>query len=252
MAGNAEIQNGDRLVTSGIDGIYPAGLPVATVVQDRARRRAQLCPRDLPAAGRGRSRPLRARAVRRDRAAAAARGSAVEQGAPLGEGAPRAGERQRRGDGATERKSEQHPVGRLESARSSASFALALLLNFLPWTRPAAGARLRRAGAGLLERAPAAPRRPRRRLGLGLLMDVGNGVLLGQHALAYSLLAFFAIWLSRRILWFGAVRRRLHVARLLAARAGARAGRAHRRRRRVPRLGDLRRARSPARCCGPW
>jgi rod shape-determining protein MreC len=33
MAANAEIQNGDRLVTSGIDGIYPAGLPVATVVR---------------------------------------------------------------------------------------------------------------------------------------------------------------------------------------------------------------------------
>ena len=32
-AGNAEIQNGDRLVTSGIDGVYPAGLPVATVVR---------------------------------------------------------------------------------------------------------------------------------------------------------------------------------------------------------------------------
>jgi len=32
-ASNAEIQNGDRLVTSGIDGTYPAGLPVATVVQ---------------------------------------------------------------------------------------------------------------------------------------------------------------------------------------------------------------------------
>src|SRR5436190_5991909 len=31
-AANAEVQNGDRLVTSGIDGTYPAGLPVATVV----------------------------------------------------------------------------------------------------------------------------------------------------------------------------------------------------------------------------
>ena len=31
MAANAEIQNGDRLVTSGIDGTYPPGLPVATV-----------------------------------------------------------------------------------------------------------------------------------------------------------------------------------------------------------------------------
>jgi rod shape-determining protein MreC len=31
MASNAEIQTGDRLVTSGIDGTYPAGIPVATV-----------------------------------------------------------------------------------------------------------------------------------------------------------------------------------------------------------------------------
>lgn len=31
MASNAEIQNGDRLVTSGIDGTYPPGIPVATV-----------------------------------------------------------------------------------------------------------------------------------------------------------------------------------------------------------------------------
>jgi rod shape-determining protein MreC len=33
MAANADIQDGDRLVTSGIDGTYPAGLPVATVVR---------------------------------------------------------------------------------------------------------------------------------------------------------------------------------------------------------------------------
>jgi rod shape-determining protein MreC len=33
MAANAEIQNGDRLVTSGIDGTYPPGLPVAVVVR---------------------------------------------------------------------------------------------------------------------------------------------------------------------------------------------------------------------------
>jgi rod shape-determining protein MreC len=32
MASNAEIQTGDNLVTSGIDGTYPAGLPVATVM----------------------------------------------------------------------------------------------------------------------------------------------------------------------------------------------------------------------------
>jgi rod shape-determining protein MreC len=33
MAANAEIQNGDRLVTSGIDGTYPPGIPVATVAR---------------------------------------------------------------------------------------------------------------------------------------------------------------------------------------------------------------------------
>jgi len=33
MAANADVQNGDRLVTSGIDGTYPAGLAVATVIR---------------------------------------------------------------------------------------------------------------------------------------------------------------------------------------------------------------------------
>jgi rod shape-determining protein MreC len=33
MASNAEIQNNDRLVTSGIDGTYPPGIPVATVAR---------------------------------------------------------------------------------------------------------------------------------------------------------------------------------------------------------------------------
>jgi rod shape-determining protein MreC len=33
MAANADIKNGDILVTSGIDGTYPPGLPVATVAR---------------------------------------------------------------------------------------------------------------------------------------------------------------------------------------------------------------------------
>jgi rod shape-determining protein MreC len=33
MPANADIRNGDVLVTSGIDGVYPAGLSVAKVVQ---------------------------------------------------------------------------------------------------------------------------------------------------------------------------------------------------------------------------
>jgi len=36
----------------------------------------------------------------------------------------------------------------------------------------------------------------------GLLMDVHDGALLGQHALAYTLLSYFAITIHRRLLWF--------------------------------------------------
>ena len=36
----------------------------------------------------------------------------------------------------------------------------------------------------------------------GLLMDVHQGGLLGQHAMAYTVLSFFAITIHRRLLWF--------------------------------------------------
>ena len=36
----------------------------------------------------------------------------------------------------------------------------------------------------------------------GLMMDVHAGSVLGQHALAYTLLSFFAITIHRRLLWF--------------------------------------------------
>jgi rod shape-determining protein MreD len=51
---------------------------------------------------------------------------------------------------------------------------------------------------------------------LGLLMDVHQGALLGQHALAYSLLAFLAVTLHRRVLWFGLLEQSLQVFLLLA------------------------------------
>ena len=95
------------------------------------------------------------------------------------------------------------------------SFALGLFLNFLPWPdlrlvpdfvalvlafwcvrQP----RLVGIGVGWM---------------LGLLADAGNGVLLGQHALAYALLAFLSMWLSRRILWFGPMLQSLHIALIL-------------------------------------
>ena len=36
----------------------------------------------------------------------------------------------------------------------------------------------------------------------GLLVDVHQGGLLGQHAMAYTVLSFFAITIHRRLLWF--------------------------------------------------
>ena len=119
------------------------------------------------------------------------------------------------------------------------SLALALLLNFLPWKNVALvpdfvalvlvfwcvrQPRLVGLGAGWL---------------LGLLIDVGNGVLLGQHALAYSLLAFASITLSRRILWFPLWGQALHVAALLLFAQARRGAGAPGRRRRVSRAGRI-------------
>jgi rod shape-determining protein MreD len=46
---------------------------------------------------------------------------------------------------------------------------------------------------------------------LGLLMDVHQGALLGQHALAYTLLSFAGISIQRRMLWFGVVEQALQI-----------------------------------------
>ena len=45
----------------------------------------------------------------------------------------------------------------------------------------------------------------------GLLMDVHQGALLGQHALAYTLLSFVAISIHRRLLWFGVFEQALQI-----------------------------------------
>jgi rod shape-determining protein MreD len=37
---------------------------------------------------------------------------------------------------------------------------------------------------------------------LGVLMDVHEGAMLGQHALAYTVLSFLAVSMHRRLLWF--------------------------------------------------
>ncbi|WP_374594411.1 rod shape-determining protein MreD [Aquabacterium sp.] len=51
----------------------------------------------------------------------------------------------------------------------------------------------------------------------GLLMDVHQGALLGQHALAYTLLSFFAITIHRRLLWFTVPSQAVQILPLFAA-----------------------------------
>ncbi|MEO7335314.1 MAG: rod shape-determining protein MreD [Caldimonas sp.] len=51
----------------------------------------------------------------------------------------------------------------------------------------------------------------------GLLMDVHGGAVLGQHALAYTLLSFFAITVHRRLLWFAVPSQALQILPLFLA-----------------------------------
>lgn len=101
-----------------------------------------------------------------------------------------------------------------------ASFALALFLDFLPWRD------LRLVpdfvALVLVFWCIRQPRLVGLGVGwaLGLVTDAGNGVLLGQHALAYSVLAFLGIWLSRRVLWFGPALQALHVGAMLLVAEG--------------------------------
>ena len=100
------------------------------------------------------------------------------------------------------------------------SFVIALVLDFLPWK----DLRLVPEFTALVLTFWCV-RQPRM-IGIGigwmigLISDAGNGVLLGQHALAYSVLAFLAVWLSRRILWFGSGLQALHVAIMLLTAEG--------------------------------
>ena len=95
------------------------------------------------------------------------------------------------------------------------TLALALLFNLLPWGTMAGVPDLtatvlafwcihqpRRVGIGIA-------------WSLGLVLDVGSGALLGQYALGYSVLAFLAFAVHRRILWFPPWQQALHVLLLL-------------------------------------
>jgi len=52
---------------------------------------------------------------------------------------------------------------------------------------------------------------------LGLIVDVHQGALLGQHALTYTTLSFLAVGIHRRLLWFTLTSQMAHVLALFVA-----------------------------------
>lgn len=49
----------------------------------------------------------------------------------------------------------------------------------------------------------------------GLALDVHQGAMLGQHALAYTVLAYLGVLIHRRVLWFGLWTQALHILALM-------------------------------------
>lgn len=91
------------------------------------------------------------------------------------------------------------------------SLVMTFLLNFLPWGRSIGVPDFvaltlvfwsihqpRTVGIGVA-------------FGMGLLMDVHTATLLGENALAYTLISYFAITIHRRVLWFSLMTQALHV-----------------------------------------
>jgi rod shape-determining protein MreD len=46
---------------------------------------------------------------------------------------------------------------------------------------------------------------------LGVMIDVHEGALLGQHALAYTLLSFLSLMIHRRLMWFDSASQAAHM-----------------------------------------
>lgn len=95
------------------------------------------------------------------------------------------------------------------------SLIIALLLNLMPWGRTSFAPDFLALGLAFWN-----VHQPRR-VGMGaafvfgLLMDVHEGALFGQHALAYTLVSYGAITLHRRIQWFPLGAQAVHVLPLL-------------------------------------
>ena len=95
------------------------------------------------------------------------------------------------------------------------SIAAAFVLNFLPWGRTVGIPDF--VAVVLLFWNIHQPRKVGMGIAfiLGILMDVHDASLFGEHALAYTLLSYGAISLHRRVLWFSLPVQALHVLPLL-------------------------------------
>ena len=236
MAGNADVQVGDLLTTSGVDGVYPPGLagrPRSTAVDrkvDSGFARIALAPD-----GGGRRRPPRAgaRADRRAAAAAAAGGRrsrrAAREAARPGSAADANDHAARRRPAAAAGQPAVHLVHAAARASCSTSCrwaacrrcptSLALVLVFWNVHQP------RRVGVGVA-------------FVFGLLMDVHSGAAARPaRARLHAAAATSPITMHRRLLWFTVPSQAVQVLPLfLAAQRGV-ADRAGDRRRHVPGLG---------------
>ena len=86
----------------------------------------------------------------------------------------------------------------------------------------------------------------------GLLMDVHQSALLGQHALAYTALCYFAITIHRRLLWFTVPSQALQVLPLFVAAHAIETLDPHDGRRHLSRLVVAAGAAARVGACGRW
>jgi hypothetical protein len=228
---SSDLVAGDELVTSGLDGVYPPGLPVAKVVRvdklaDTAFARVTCAPiaavrgaremlvlhyrSDVRRARPSPSRPTRTRRARKARRAR--RRSTRRRPTRTRSRPPHRARRRGSGSGgaraargrATRSPAMNRPQYILQPVNPYFivfSLAAAFLLNLMPWGRlpgvPDFVALVllfwnihqpRKVGMGVA-------------FALGILMDVHDAGLLGEHALAYTLLSYGAITIHRRVLW---------------------------------------------------
>jgi rod shape-determining protein MreD len=97
------------------------------------------------------------------------------------------------------------------------TFIAAAMLNMMPWTGLAAWLRPDFVAVVLIYWIIDQPRRVGFTIAfmLGLLTDVAEGAVLGQHALSYTVLAYATIALARRVRMFSPASQAFHVVPLL-------------------------------------